>query len=146
MSHLLTLFSLWQTLTVGLPAAAQAKPSPPTCGADAREPNDTRARARSTKRRSVEARVCAGDDDWFYFEAARGRPIDVRVAHAQGARLELHVYAPRHRKPVGPAVKGGRLTHVAFEPPKSGRYRVHITSTAPATTPYTLRVAQPARE
>ena len=144
MPLLITAFTLWQTLTAGVTQVRQP-PLPVSCGADAREPNDLRARARSARVSPIEARTCADDPDWFYFEVAAGERVEARVEHAANAYLQLEVYAPRKRTPIGPATRNARRTAVRVEPSKAGTYRVRVQSDTPVSTPYTLRIVRAGR-
>ncbi len=137
MSLALALLSLLQTLAAPLSPPDDALPR---CGQDAREPNDARSRAKSTRDRSTAAVTCATDADWFYVDAVRGERVEARFEHANDAHLAVEVFAPRRRKPLARSRPFSRGSRVGFAAPKSGRYRIRVLGEGKDDTPYTLRV------
>lgn len=132
MSLSLTALLLVQLLAA--PLAPPAATAPPPCGHDAREPNDTRARARSGGDGPTSGVTCAADPDWFYFDAVRGERLEAVVDLEHDARVRVDVFAPRRRKVLA------RGPHARFAAPTSGRYRVRIRGEAATETGYTLRI------
>jgi len=69
---------------------------PAGCSDDAFEPNNTSAEARSLPwDKSVTARLCPTDDDWFKLQATKAQPITLTPsAYANGYEIELALFSP----------------------------------------------------
>lgn len=141
--QVLAIMMVWTVVNL-LPAPVEAAVTA-TCGADAFEPNDARARAKSTRGKTVDARVCRGDVDWYYVKAEAGEVIEVVVEHPAEHPVDVGLFPPRSRTAAGEVeVEGGRTT-VRFEAAKSAKHRVRIESKDGATAPYTLDISTGAR-
>lgn len=139
----LAIMMVWTAMSL-LPAPVEAAVTA-TCGADAFEPNDARARAKSTRGKAVEARVCRGDLDWYYVKAEAGEVIEIVVEHPADQPVDVGLFPPRARTAAGETeVEGGRTT-VRFAVEKSAKHRIRVESRDGSTVPYTLEVATAVR-
>lgn len=111
------------------------------CGADRYEPNDQRARAKSTRGKRVEARVCAGDQDWYYVDFEAGATVDVVVEHAPGTPVEVELYPPRSRKPQGAVKTADGRTTVRYRTKEKARHRIRVRATGDGPAAYSLEVS-----
>lgn len=139
----LAIMMVWTAVNL-LPAPVEAAVTA-TCGADAFEPNDARARAKSTRGKAVEARVCRGDVDWYYVKAEAGEVIEVVVEHAAGQPVDVGLFPPRARTAAGETEVEANRTTVRFAVEKSAKHRVRVESPDGSTVPYTLEIATTAR-
>lgn len=128
------LFAALLTLPAG-PAQAQSP-----CGADAYEVNDTRRRAKSTRGKPVSARVCAGDDDWFYFKPAAGELFEVVVEHPSSGKVTAALFPPGARKSRGERTVDGRRQVIKFRAESDRKHRLKVYGTADAPVDYTVTI------
>ena len=119
------------------------------CGHDSFEPNNHRARARNLSAelkntREVNAKVCAGDQDWFTIWLNRGELVEFVISSPLETAPLISVFAPRKRKESGilrtSAPSARRLRVYAKT---SGRYRLHVRPKRDASARYTLTLHRP---
>lgn len=97
------------------------------CGADKYEPNNERARAKSTRGERVEARICGADSDWYYLRLEAGARVDVRVVAEDGRGCAApSIYPPRARKAMGDAYQLEGYSGVRLSVVEGGKHRVHV--------------------
>lgn len=133
--------AIWMFLatTVAAPSLATAAVEA-SCGADRYEPNDQRARAKSTRGKRVEARVCGGDTDWYYVKLKAGSTVVVHTEHPSEAPLLVELYPPRSRKPQGKASRRGGVTTVSYPVRESGTHRIRVRSAEGRAAAYMLEM------
>lgn len=124
-------------LSVGAPASVRAES---TCGVDAYESNDKRSRAKSTRGKPVAARVCAGDDDWFYFKPAADQLIEIVVEHPSSGQVTAALFPPGARKSRGERTVEGRRQVIRFRPESDRKHRLKVYSTAQEPVDYTVTI------
>ncbi|MEZ4435938.1 MAG: hypothetical protein R3F65_26375 [bacterium] len=141
--QVMALMVMWAAVSL-LPAPVEAAVTA-TCGADAFEPNDARARAKSTRGKRAEARVCRGDVDWYYVKAEAGQTIEVVVEHDAAHPVEVGLFPPRARAAAGETETRGGRTTVRYVADKAAKHRVRVASGDGSTTPYAVEISAKAR-
>ncbi|MBU0552101.1 hypothetical protein KKF91_05805 [Myxococcota bacterium] len=97
------------------------------CGVDSFEPNNERARAKSTRNKDVKARTCKGDDDWFYLRLKKDEDVHLSLQlDTKKVCAAPIVYPPRARKSLGASYRDKEKSGVRFKAPETGKYRVFI--------------------
>lgn len=116
----------------------------PSCGADAYEPNDRRARARNLSyelkhAREITAHLCRQDQDWYTVWLNQGELVEFHVTTPLESPPNIKVFAPRKRKPKGIT---RRLSpdhrQVRVYAQRSGRYRILVSGDQEERTQYQL--------
>lgn len=135
--QVLATMMLWATASL-LPATVEAAVTA-TCGADAYEPNNERQRAKSTRGKKVEARVCRGDADWYYFKPEAGSTIEVVVEH--DAPVTVDLFPPRARAAAGEVKTEGNRTVMRYSVTSKSKHRLRVRSAEGATVAYTMTMS-----
>lgn len=140
--QVLAVLMLWATASL-MPATVEAAVTA-TCGADAYEPNDVRDRAKSTRGKPVEARVCRGDADWYYLKPEPGATLEVVVEHDPAHPVTVDLFPPRARAAAGEVKTEGNRTTLRYAvSPKAkakAKHRLRIRSADGAAVAYTMTV------
>ncbi len=110
------------------------------CGLDRYEPNDVRSRAKSTRGKRVEARVCGDDADWYYVKLEAGSTIVVHAEHAAEDPLRVELYPPRSRKPQGEVSREGGSTLVSYRVRETGKHRIRVSSSDGGAASYAFEL------
>lgn len=132
---------IWMFLaTVAVAPTMARATAEAACGVDRYEPNDERGRAKSTRGKRVEARVCGDDTDWYYVKLDAGETVTVATKHAPGAPVEVMVFPPRSRKPRGALTTRGDTREVKLRVTEPGKHRVRVRAIGGAASAYTLEV------
>lgn len=133
--------AIWMFLaTISMaPTMAQAA-AEAACGIDRYEPNDQRQRAKSTRGKTVEARVCGDDTDWYYVKLTAGTTVTVTARHGESARLALAFFPPRSRKPEGKLSQTPTSQTVRYRVTEDGKHRIRVRASGGAAVSYELDV------
>jgi len=133
---------IWVFLaTVGIAPSLAGAAVEATCGVDRYEPNDQRSRAKSTRGKRVEARVCGEDADWYYVTLKAGSTVDIVVEHGPKAPVDVAFYPPRSRKPQGKVTRRGDTVTVRHSVTENGKHRIQVRSSG-SPTAYGFEVKQ----
>lgn len=106
------MFGLWKVLWFWAASLSSLGP----CGHDHAEPDDRRMLARPLERGGPPQRLCAADQDWFFWQPPRRGVHEVRLELLEGRVQDvwLEVYAPRKRRAW------------IYRPDKRGLFKVRI--------------------
>ncbi len=132
---------IWMfAVTLGMaPTMAEAAVEA-ACGVDRYEPNDARGRAKSTRGKPVEARVCGGDVDWYYVKLEAGTTVEVVVEAGDEAAVDVGFYPPRSRKPQGKATRADGRVVVRYRVTEAAKHRIRVSAKDGAAVPYLMTI------
>lgn len=134
-------FAIWIFLaTVSAAPSLAAAAVEAGCGVDRYEPNDQRARAKSTRGKRVEARVCGDDSDWYYVALEAGTTVVIDAEHPEGAAIDVDFFPPRSRKAQGAVTRTDKSVKVRFRVEQSGKHRFRVRAASGAASVYGLEV------